>query len=296
MTNERDNAGDDAALFDSIVNGSADESAVETVAETAAAPEPNAGQPRDDSGRFAQKAQSEPEPQAEETKAPTHDAPAIPPHRLREEAEGRRAEKERADRLEAMLMQFMQQQRQPAQPVQPQAPPPDLFEAPDQFIDHRLESKITPELTQIRQAVLYNSRLVAGQVYGSDKVQAAETAFNEAARTGQMDPATHQRINSSPNPFAAAVEWYQREQTLKTVGNDVEAFKANVLEEAIRNPEFVAKVVESFRNGGQAPQQSNRIQLPPSLNKATSAAPTKPRAGGGDVSDQELFNSITARR
>lgn len=300
MSTERDMiAGeDDASLFADAMGHGQPEEVVETEAPKAEV-ETELGQPRDDKGRFAPKAgEAEEQPLlAEEPQrmAEREDA-RIPSYRLKEEAEARRAEKERADRLEAMVMELVRQRQQPMQPQQ-NLPPPDWLDAPDQFVDYHVDQKVSPQIQRTMQIAMYNAKLIAGVVHGQDVVTQAEQAFNEAARTGMIDPAIHERINNSPNPFDAAVDWWKREQTLKEVGTDPKSYREKVLAEAMADPEFVARVIAAQRSGGAAPaaKQTNITRLPPSLVKSNGAAASRAEDQYDD-SDAGLLRSALSRR
>ncbi len=280
---------DDAALFTSVVSGNA--SAEEQVSEPVAEPQQEA-QPRDESGKFATKAQSEPEAQPAAAAQSQEREPAIPPHRLREEAEARRAEKERADRLEsevAQMRQFLLQQRAPTQqaPQQPQEPP-DIFTDPEAWFKHKRDQEIAPVLQQIQAARLEDARAVASVVFGDETVKAAEQAFNELAKRGGVDPVEYERIKSSANPFRAAVEWHKRNSILSEIGNDPTAYREKIK----------AEILAELNAGATAQQQqtpANVVKIPASLNRATSAAPGN-QGGGQVLGDRELFNAVTARR
>jgi len=270
---------DDAALFESVVSGDA---SVETQVSEPVAETPPAAQPRDESGKFASPETAE----AAETQSQERE-PAIPPHRLREEAEARRAEKERADRLEQMLSQVLQQ-RPPTQqaPQQPQEPP-DIFTDPEAWFKHKRDQEIAPVLQQIQAARLDDARAVASVVHGDETVKAAEQAFNELAKRGAVDPAEYQRIQSSPNPYRAAVEWHKRQSFLSEVGSDPSAYRERIK----------AEILAELNAGQQTQQQTpvNVVKIPSSLNRATSAAPAN-QGGGQVLSDAALFNSVTSRR
>lgn len=273
---------DDAALFESVVSGNAysEEQASEPIVETQ-----QEAQPRDESGKFAAKAKDEPATQTDAETPAQEREPAIPPHRLREEAEARRAEKERADRLEQMLTQVLQQQRAPTQ--QSPQEPPDIFTDPEAWFKHKRDQEISPVLQQIQAARLEDARAVASVVYGDETLKAAEQAFNELAQRGGVDPAEYQRIQSSPNPYRAAVEWHKRNSILSEIGSDPTAYRERI------KAEILAEL-----NAGQTTQQqtpANVVKIPASLNRATSAAPAN-QGGGQVLGDKELFNSVTSRR
>jgi hypothetical protein len=152
-----------------------------------------------------------------------------------ERAKGRKYTEElaatnrRLDELQALLTQARQQQQPP--PAQPQQPPPaapDFWEDPDKALEHRTSQMLDP----VREALMFNARLTAEAIHKSETVKEAEAAFNAMAAAGQLDPEIHRRINTSPNPFHAAVQWHQhvkRQEALNKYGDDPEAaFEAEV--------------------------------------------------------------------
>jgi hypothetical protein len=85
------------------------------------------------------------------------------------------------------------------------------------------------------------------------------------------------------------VNWYKREQTLKEVGSDPNAYVQKKLEEALNDPQFLAKALEKAR--GAASAQPTQVKLPPSLNKAASARTD----GDNDTSDQGMYRHAIGR-
>lgn len=172
----------------------------------------------------------DPDPQADERGMVPHAAL----HAAREQGKKRYTEavteferrlkesEERAERRFTEMMGALRPQPQQPQP-QPQVEAPDLWTDPDKFIQHRLQEAMAP----MQHAMLANARMAAEAIHKPELVQEAEAAFNAAAASGRMDPALHQRINSSPNPFHAAVQWHQslkRQEALGKYGDDPEAF------------------------------------------------------------------------
>lgn len=268
----------DAALSNEPTQEIPAEPAVQSEAQPAAVA-------RDEHGRFApNSAAVEGEQQATQPQAgqPAKPDPAIPPARLREEAEARRRAETRVAELERLLMQPAQRQPEPAQP----APAPDIWENPDAWADHRVRSTVDPVMQQMQTVLMHNARLVANSIHGQDKISAAEQAFNEAAKQGALDPSEYQRVQNDPNPFDAAVRWHERHSLLSEIGNDPKAYEQRIIERYLAS--------QNQPQAG-APQGGSVVRLPPSLNRATSAASNN-AAGNGDVSDAALFAQTTSAR
>lgn len=253
---------DDTELYEAAI---ADEPPAEAQAEPEAPAV--AERSRDELGRFAKpetQEQPEPEPQPEpEEKRADHRVPLM---ELLNERERRQEEQRRAEALYRELEQLRQQ----LQPPTPQTPP-DQFQDPEaynNFWEQRFQQQQAMFQQSIRSIQAENSLARAHDKHG-DVFMEAYKAIQDRAAQGDRLPA--QQVVNSPNPGEAMVNWYKRESTLQTVGNDPEAFAAKLLQEALDNPEFLAKALEKAR-GVAGAQPTQQIKFPPSLNKATSAA------------------------
>lgn len=107
-------------------------------------------------------------------------------------------------------------------------PKPDFFENPEAATRAAAQDYVDPRLNDITQTLMANAQLVAGMKYGDEKVTEAEQAFIDAMQSRKLDPADYQRVISSPNRYAAAVQWHQRQQAQAEIGDDPAAFKAKV--------------------------------------------------------------------
>lgn len=278
---------DDQALFDAVLEGKEPET-------VAAAPEvaqpaeqaAEATQPRDDSGRFAAKDEPQPEAPAEAGRP----EPAIPPGRLREEAEARRRAEAEASELRAQMKMLMERMPVPQAQPKPEQPVPDIFEAPDQWADHRIRSTVDPVMQQMHSVLMHNAELIASSVLGADKVAAAKEWFKEAQSKGYLTPEEASRINASPNPFEAGVKAHQRYQAMSTVGDDINAYNQKVISD------YLASQKQAGQTAAAQPQGngSTIVKLPSNLNRITSAASSAP-GNEAPVGDHELFEQLTAR-
>jgi hypothetical protein len=115
----------------------------------------------------------------------------------------------------------------PSRPAPNPEPAPDIWDDPNAFVRTQAMEMVSP----LQQQMLAMAREVAEVRFRPEVVKAAEEAFNRAAATGQIDPDIHRRINSSPNPFAAAVQWHQHTTTMSEIGSDPAAYKAKLAEE-----------------------------------------------------------------
>jgi hypothetical protein len=283
-------ADDDKELFESALT---DEPEIEAPQVEAQEPEI---QPRDESGRFAPKAkepeaQSQPEPEvAQAPEQPTEqqrENQGIPPWRLKEEADARRAAEDRARQYERDLEAMRQQIAQNKQPEKVL----DIFEDPNAFVDHGVKTAVDPVNQRVSQLTEFYSQRDAEREFGAEKVKAAYDAIADGLQ--RRDPevsAIYQRAMQSLDPYGEIVRWHQKTTVFSQIGSDPSAWFEKQLEERLKDPAHQAKLMERIR-GNVQPRPVT--QLPPSLNKATSAASNED--DGEDTSDAGLLKSALRR-
>jgi hypothetical protein len=225
---------------------------------------------------------------------PQRTEPAIPPARLREEADARRAAERDRDELKERLARLEAQIRQPAQQQQQeQRKPAEFWDNPDEW-GRSLVTPIQEQLFQQRQGV---SRLLAEEKHGADTVKAAYQALGEAM---QADPAVqtdYMRIMRSQHPYGELVAWHKNRQVLNDIGSDPAAYRNRVLEEAMKDPEVQQRFLAQIRGAAQPtvePPSRSSVPAIPSLQGIGTAA--SPAAAAGEPSDAELFSATTRRR
>lgn len=252
-----------SAIADAPVEETPVEAPVEAPAE--AAPEQTPAEtpserPRDEFGRFAKTETPEPKPETR----PEPVEHRIPLAELLNEREKRQSEQRRAE----MLMRELEQLKQQVQAPPPQ-PVPDQFQNPDAYNEYW-----AAQLNAIReehQASLRNMKAewsmhTAHREHKEVFEQAYQAVMDRAA---EGDRTVAQMVANAPDPGQAMVNWYKREQTMKVVGDNPQAYVQKALEEALENPEFLAKALEKAK--GIAAKSPTQVSLPPSLNKATSS-------------------------
>ena len=124
---------------------------------------------------------------------------------------------------------------EPAKPVEPAKTEviPDIFEDPKGFAEH-LTKGFHTEL-QKRDAQMANQRLetsmaIAHAVH-KDTFEKAFDAVKKLDPQNPDDRMTVQRIQSSPNPGEALVNWHKRQQTFAEVGDDPIKYRERVAQE-----------------------------------------------------------------
>lgn len=296
---------DDAALMQSAL-------APEPVREEPApAPEQPQEQPRDEHGRFAPKTEAKVEPevpaqpeQPPQPQQPTDDDKSgqVPSWRLREvrearEAAERRAEQEAQQRY-ALQQQLQQMQRQMETLQKPKQEPVNFYDNPDGALDQRLQP-VEERMSQFESRMRYNmSRVMAIATHGAGLVAETEQAVEKATRENHPDvPMLVAQLRASDDPVGVAVQWHKRSKLLTETGGDLSSYRQKILDEAMKDPAYQAKVLEAAR--GQATQQQTRpsVQLPPSLSRAAGTGATEPVGlSDADMSDAALYAHATARR
>lgn len=275
-------AEDDKELFESAFQ---DEAPVET-------PEPEAPQerPRDEHGRFANKAQEEAEQPAPLLEKPEPKTEGIPSWRLKEEAEARRAAEDRASRLDREMAELRQQVAQSSKKAEPEQPAPEPWDPGyTQYVQNQAASAVEARYETAIQAM---AKETAFARHTEDVVTAAEKAFVEANNSRTLDQADFNRVMNAPNRYSAVVDWHKRQQVYSTVGNDPNAWLEKQLDERLKDPAYQAQLIERIRGTAQ-PQPGTRpvTQLPPSLNRATRAV----SSAEDDDSDAGLLKSALRR-
>jgi hypothetical protein len=327
-------------LWDAALSGEAPkvESAPEPTGTTEPAVEPEPTRERDEHGRFKATSQQETEPKVEAepepqeppanaaTPEPTAAAPpvkeeheSIPPWRLREIREARDVERTRAEKAEADAQnarrQIEQSQRQ-IEAIQkeldalkaPKKEPVNLFEQPDAFVGS-IEQRLTDwekNWDARERRLRLEQNLAIAAVIHKDEFQPAYDAFVKAA---ENDPGVRSRVFSSTDPGGAIVAWHREQRTLSEIGTDPTAYVQKKLDEALKDPAFLAKALEAARAqasgqpapsqapapGQPAPRPNNVTQLPPSLRTMPGTAASSDGTGIQHMSEEDLFNAALRR-
>lgn len=292
---------DSSEMFRAAMEEPTQEAPAEVIAEQ---PE----QPRDDKGRFAPKQASEAEaapiqqPPVDQAQPEPKDTDGqVPSWRLREVREAReeaeRRAQESAQQSYALQAQLRAMQQELAAIKAPKQEPVDFFANPDQALQQRLspmEEKFAKLESDVRLAV---SRTAAIAMHGAQAVMDMERAIADAVAKNHPDMrGLAAQMRASEDPAGVAMEWHKRTKLWEVTGGDPDVYKNKVLDEALKNPEFLAKALEAARSqaGGQATSRPN-INLPPSLTKTPGSSTTNGAADDGDMSDRALFRHAMAR-
>jgi hypothetical protein len=298
---------DKGMLADIMADEPAQEPAKEQPEQQAAEPE-RVEQPRymDELGRFVAKTEdAKPEaveqPTVEEkpepTEQPKEDGGQVPSWRLRELREAREAAERRAEEVSRQAYAQQQQlaalQRQLADLQRPKQEPVDFFQNPDGAIDQRL-SPIEERYARLESQMRLNtSRAIAIAMHGPKAVSEMEEAVEKASRENHPDIGLlAAQMRASEDPVNVAMQWHKRNRLMDVTGGDPEAYRQRVLDEAMKDPTFQAKVLEAAR-GQVQPNSRPNIQLPPSLSKVPGSAPDH---NDVDMSDAGIFRDAMNNR
>lgn len=193
-------------------------------------------------------------------------------------------------RWEQRFSQFAQQIQQPRQ--EPKTEPevvPDIFENPNGFVDHSLKKALDPVEQRIAKITEGFSRRMAIKEHGAEKVQAAFSALDQAAKSGNRDAVEFvAKVKQSDDPFGDIMDWHSKSSIISEVGSDPAAFIQKKLDEALNDPAFLAKAAEKLGVKVPATPKTPSGQQPlPSVNRVTAAADEE-----GDEEDaREVFNA-----
>lgn len=277
--------------LDEILSGAIQDEppATEPKVQTETPDEPQ-GQPRDETGKFASKDATDPEPSsdqptADETDEQPKTSGTVPQKALHEARKKEQAERERADNLQRQLQEMRgqinllaQQRNQPVQQEEPAAP--NYWDAPENFTDYRVAQRVTPleqELAETRQTL---SRVNAVISYGKEAVSEAEEALKQAISSGVMpEQGVQQILQKSRDPVGEIVRWYQ---------NTPQATEAR-LKEKIR-AELEAEMLA--RQQAEQPAQRQPPVMPSNLAGARNVGTRT----GPEWSGPQPLNDIFARR
>ena len=250
---------------------------------------------RDDLGRYASKA-GEPEVITEQPVAGADDTSGnIPPAAIAASRAKAREKEEENTTLRTQLAQLQgqvellsRQTRQPqvAPKVEEPKPVPEIWEDPNGFV----QAALSPVQQAMQQQAERFSMRLAVKEYGKDTVQSAYSALGEAIRAGDPNAkAEYQRIKSSDDPYEDIVQWHKRSQTLRTVGDDPNAWLEAEIEKRLADPAQQGKFLERIHaTAQQNTSRSNPVtNLPPSLTRLPAGGNTP---GEADMSDAGIFS------
>jgi len=210
---------------------------------------------RDDHGRFAPKVEAQPEvvTAPTETVEAEHAEGNIPPAALAASRQKAREKEQEADQLRTQLAELRgqvdvltrqtRQVQQPAPKVE-EKPAPEIWEDPNGFV----QAALSPVQQQLQRQAERISMRFAVKEYGKETVEAAYSALDKALEAGDPSAkAEYQRIRASDDPYEGIVQWHRRQETLRTVGDDPNAWLEAEIEKRLADPVHQGKFLERIR-------------------------------------------------
>lgn len=162
---------------------------------------------------------------------------------------------------------------------------PDWYENPEAATQFAVQQSVNPQFDQITQTLMANAQIVAGLKYGDDKVAAAEQAFLDALRSNRVDQADYQKVVRSPNRYAAAVQWHQRQLAQAEIGDDPAAYKAKVEAEVLAR----YGLQPGSQQQAQPGQQATPTVMPSNIAGARNVGSRSGPAWSGPPTLQDIF-------
>ena len=232
---------------------------------------------RDEHGRFVAKTEEpEPKPETEQAKpVEAKDEAHVPSWRLKEIREER-------DQLRQQLAQFMaRNQPQPEKPAKP-----DIFENPDGFVKQGVQEAVDPIKAEVNSIKEQFSLMYAIDKHGEEKVNEAYSALHKAAISGDPEAqAVVNRVKSSMTPFQEMVKWHEKQSIISEIDGDPQAWFQKQLEAKLQDEKFKGELLSKLKPEAEKPRPV--FNVPPSLNRAASAAAALDEAG--DLSNESIF-------
>jgi hypothetical protein len=113
-------------------------------------------------------------------------------------------------------------------PPQARPQPPDFNDDPHAATRFEVAQTVSPEFERINQTLHSFARENAFHRFSEAKVNEAEQAFIGALQQGRLDPSDYRRVVNSPNRYAEAVRWHERQVAQAEIGDDPAAFRSRV--------------------------------------------------------------------
>lgn len=201
--------------------------------------------------------------------------------RARKEAkdEARRMFAAEAPRIkETAVQEYLQQQKQ----QQPDDAVDRVFSDPRALIREEMAAAEKAREFERNQRDWEQQRYYAELHFGAEKVAKAETAFEEAYKSGQIGEADIRTIATSPNRAAAAIQWLERQTVLAEIGNDPAAYRAKIAAE--EREKILAE------QGGQQQVQQRPAVMPSNFTTTRNVGARNGSVWSGPSSINEIFD------
>jgi hypothetical protein len=132
------------------------------------------------------------------------------------------------------------------------------------------------------------SRLFAVKEHGEERVTQAYSALDQAAKSGDPQAlAVVQAVKQSMDPYGDIARWSPSAKP-----RSIRRLFPAQLEEALKDEKFKGELMQKLQPAQQEKPPKPVFRVPPSLNRAASAAPVLDE--GGDLSNDSLFKTLCA--
>jgi hypothetical protein len=126
------------------------------------------------------------------------------------------------------------------------------------------------------------SRTMAIAEHGIAAVKEMEEAVKKANREGHPElPSLSAQMNASDDPVSVAMNWHKRSKLLDETGGDLAGYRQKTIEEALKDPAFLAKAMERRPRASAAISPGSRPSVSsrhPSTRLPAPASPTPSRS------------------
>ena len=262
--------GDDAQIEEEIREPVV-ETETETVVETEETKEVDEPEPEKETLEATE------ETEVEGTEEPEQQKGWIPPHKLREEADKRRALEtqlaEKGSQFDAVSAQVQQLQQMFLAQQQKQAPQADAEEQP--YLDPDTQTALSGVVNHFQEQLtnqnVRQSMAMAKRTYG-EEYDAAAKYINEHGT-----PQDAQRLRGLADPGEEIVKFYRSNRVLTETNGDLDAFRQRTLDDALTDPAFLEKALAAARGAASTTGTDGApvINLAPSVNRGTRAEPVR---------------------
>lgn len=197
------------------------------------------------------------------------------------------------------------EQERAAQQVQPKAEDL-LFSDPDKFIagvEQRHEKKLAD--------IQLNFDMQLASMRHGPAFDAAWQHFYASCQNG-ADPVSYFRVMNARSPGEEMVRWFHERRLMHETGGNLEAYRNRILQEALQNPEFMARLQanggamptqqqpqqargEDGRFQSQQPQPRQEVRLPTSLSRMNGSRGMPAASEVEDGSEEAIFDAGRSR-
>lgn len=230
------------------------------------------------------------QPEAEQTEGEAQTTKMVPHEALH-------AEKQKVKRYTEEVSDFRRSnealQRQVAEllqrvpiPKQEQSEAIDPIDAFFKDPNAAAVNAVSPQFQQIQTTLQAFAKDNAITRFTEETVNTAEQAFLSAMNSKTLDPADYHRVVSSPNRYAAAVQWHKQQTAKAEIGDDPAAFRAKLEAEILAKHGLTAEGAAA-----EVQQQKPATVMPSNLTGARNVGTRSAPAWSGPPSLNDIFDT-----